>query len=414
MKLSEDMIDKAIAAAFIEVEKQAKELKSALRQQNAHMLGKCQSQRAIWQKKEHDLQTTVNDAKKLLETGSSHEYLRQHTGMTKKFIGLEINKQAEDTTTHDLYQNSLIPEKLYVSTYAHNPIDLGVILFKAVRKLSFQKKLGKFSDTITGIATGSDGKLVVAVHNKSSVEVLKRDSNGQMKHQFNVTPRKKNWYPYGVAVTNARNILVAGIECVEVYSPSGKHERSINTSQCEFFYDNNAVGVTTTTNGHILLGQLHSASCAIDCYLPDGRQCTQMDNGNIKFFLNPWKLAAIGNEYVVVSNLEDKVHVFSFKHGSKHLNSKTYIDIANPTAICYDEKTDSLLVAHKDAEQDAEDGAVIEQYCWRNGAKIATLARGLKDPQDMAFTDDGMLAVADDKEIKFYKATTETLEFMDK
>ena len=402
IKRSEEDIDRAAAMAIRAVEKQAQELKQTLHYENSQMLEKCQKKKTDLNKKAHELQGIVDEARKVTKTRSSHEYLDHHTKITKQFIDLETKRKAEKL--YDVYVTSFrFTEELLVN--------LGTAHTKRVRKIKLRQTYN-FPDAITSIACGS-GLLVVTVQNKETVQVYEQESDKLTKHKFNLAPTKKDWYPYGVAVTNAPNILVVGINYVEVYSISGTHERSIRTYQFEHYYGNNAVGVTTTTNGHILLGQLHSLSFAIDCYFPDGRQCTQM-KGDIEFFLNPWKLAAIGNEYVAVSNLEDKVCVLSFKHGSTNLNLKTHIDIANPTAICYDKETNCLLIAHKDAEQDAEDGAVIEQYCWRNGAKIATLAQGLKDPQDMAFTDDGMLAVTDDKKIQFYKTTIETLDLMDK
>ena len=283
-------------------------------------------------------------------------------------------------------------------------------------------------DNIDTLATGPHGIIAVALENKDVIPVFKVGQDGsQVRHQLNL---RNCGYPLGVAVRSSGKFMVARRRSIDLYSTSGTLEKEVKHNvqnedyTCSFAYTRDS-----NKDEYVFIGEKYDETIMVRKYETKSHKKLEEKTLILQHKVevgctehSPHQITPIiGLRYLAVSNLNSRVLVYklpSTTHPYQHheLSAITaqklvHIDVGNPTALCYDEATDCLLIGRKDAEQDAEDGAVIEQYCWRTGAKIATIARGLKDPRSMAFTPDGMLAVADDKTIKFYRATVDTLDY---
>ena len=88
-------IDRVLAMTIHAAEKNAQELKTKLWENSTRELEKCHKQQGHLQTKAQQLQEIVSDTKKLLKTNSSHEYLRHHKVLAKKFNDLEAENRTK-------------------------------------------------------------------------------------------------------------------------------------------------------------------------------------------------------------------------------------------------------------------------------------------------------------------------------
>ena len=185
---------------------------------------------------------------------------------------------------------------------------------------------------------------------------------------------------------------------IHKYSQSGQYQRVCYTApegaslRC----------ITTMKDGRIIAGD--DVRSVITLHTSDGMTLIKTINTRIK----PYSITAINNTHVAICHGSfNKVYVIDMESGEVTLS----IGIGGwPLSVCYDEKTDCLLIARGRhagqclliAHGRHAGQCVIDQYSLSTGDKIACIAQNIDLPYVMIFTGDGMLGVGVYKTVKLY------------
>ena len=265
-----------------------------------------------------------------------------------------------------------------------------------------------------GIAANQAGSLVVVDYGAKKAEVFSSDKS-KFKSQFylrspsvvyndgsyfNVSNDETLAQPISVAVTSKGKFCVTvDKDQVKIFSPSGRYEST--------FQSNGHHGQITTTPDDTII------TCNDKGYINvhrSGNNSSHIINfmhgsvlGNYQIMetykidpCNIDQVASNGKQIVYTSAEKNKVFAIDFKTGQALWS----LDTVFPLGICYECKSNTLLIAGNSKERGKH---VIEQYCSTTGRLISRLATGLFNPLAMTVTHDNRLLVADVKTVKVYE-----------
>ena len=251
-------------------------------------------------------------------------------------------------------------------------------------KLKLISEFGEFQLAM-GVAVTITGLLAVVDYDARDVSIYHKD-NGNFKRQYSLGSSQYNenvTKPRAVAVTSEGKFFISDFDVVKVFSPDGRYVRSWPKSV-------NAATITTTPDDMIVIGG--SSQKGISVHQSNGEliRTHQADCENIK------GIASNGKQIAFTTGWRGKVYVIDFVTG----RTLWTVDMECPLGICYEQKSNTLLVAGGSLFSGQH---VIQQYCSTTGRLISRLASGLLYPWAMTTTHDNNLVVADENTVKVYQ-----------
>ena len=255
-------------------------------------------------------------------------------------------------------------------------------------KFTLSTEFGTFQKA-QGIAASKTGLIVVCDTPNNTVTVFQKDC-GEYKCQFSLDAPllnvfKKMSKPLAVAVTSEDKFLVSDNGVVKVFSPSGRYERDWKSV--------GASGFARTPDDMIVIG--NRVKQVITVHKCD-EELIRMHQADCKTMQD---IASNGKQITFTTVNPGKVCAIDFVTGQ----TLWTLDMVSPLGICYEQKSNTLLVAHGSREKGNNLGHfVIDQYCSVTGHLISCLASGLRNPIAMTILPDSTLAVADLKSVKIY------------
>ena len=244
-------------------------------------------------------------------------------------------------------------------------------------KLTLVTEFGRFQQSVD-VAVSHVGLLTIVDHMGKDVSVY-RDESGEYERQFGL----KTTRPDSVSVTSEDQFLVSDHGVVKVFSPDGAYERSWDGSV-------SAGRITRTPDDMIVIGSFSQE--VITVHQSNGELIRRH---KVKDCKKMQDLASNGKQIAFTTGDEGKVYVIDFVTGHK----LWVVDMVWPLGICYEQKSDTLLVA---GGSQVAGQCVIQQYSSTTGHLISCLASGLCTPLGMTVTYDSKLVVADNKTVKIY------------
>ena len=267
--------------------------------------------------------------------------------------------------------------------------------------LKFAQKFGDFECAMS-IASSDKDWLVVTDFDGNAVTTFQKQRSGSYKKQKTLNLNTSNPYkPVDVAVTRDGNILVTRQTCIEIYSSSGKHTKTITSKNV----DPELSSVLALSDGTILAGDI--AKSVITEHDPSGKF-----RRTIKLPVKPYNMTSLQDLHIAVSDPEsDIISIIDLNSAQEAFR----IPVPKVQGICYSKATGGILAvrssykSNKRGEERVRPGTgVIEQYCPAKGTWVQDLEEGLHYPSDLCFTPDDMLAVADKNKIVLYDVSWHT------
>ena len=351
-----------------EVEARAQEIMVEVEAQKIEMI---QSIQTIYQQR---VDTLNKDRESWLQKRSSTTRnvsgrMKQHESVIGRIDKLSITQDipAEDMTTLQFNPGS--------GSWNSSWFGELVTSSRRERKLTFVTEFSDFQQA-QDVAVTQTGLVAVVDYMRQNVSIY-RNVSGEYKNQFCIRITR----PMSVAVTSEGKFLVCN-GMVNVFSREGTYEKSWSKS---IFADR----ITTTSDDMIVIGSHNKR--VINVHQSNGAMIRthQADCENII------DIASNGKQIAFTTGCRGKVCVIDFVTGQ----TLWTVDMEYPLGICYEQKSNTLLVAGGSWYQGKN---VIQQYCSTTGRLISRLASGLYGPLAMTTTHDNKLVVADAKTVKIY------------
>ena len=251
-------------------------------------------------------------------------------------------------------------------------------------KLKLISEFGEFKRAL-GVAATRSGLLAVVDYNAKDVSIYRKD-NGDFKHQYGLGSSRSNGNvtsPIAVAVTSDGKFFISDNGVVKVFLPDGTYERSWPKSV-------HASRITTTPDDMIVIGSHKKEVISVHQSNGELIRTHQADCNGIA------DIASNGKQIAFTTGDKGKVCVIDFVTGQ----TLWTVDMVCPRSICYEQKSNTLLVAGGSLFPGQH---VIQQYCSTTGRLISHLASDLYWPWAMTTTHDNKLVVADRKTVKVYQ-----------
>ena len=247
------------------------------------------------------------------------------------------------------------------------------------------KRISEFGEFrwVMGVAATRTGLLAVVNYDARYVSIYHKD-NGNFKRQYRLGSHRNVTRPEAVAATSDGKFFISDDGVVKVFSPDGRYERSWRKSV-------DASRITTTPDDMIVIGD-HKKE-VISVHQSNGKliKTHQADCADIV------DIASNGRQIAfTTTGYRGKVCVIDFVTG----HTLWTVDMEEPRGICYEQKSNTLLVAGGSWYQGEN---VIQQYCSTTGHLISRLASDLYWPCGMTTTHDSKLVVADENTVKVYQ-----------
>ena len=259
-----------------------------------------------------------------------------------------------------------------------------------LRKLALIQEIKDCKKDLSGISVGQDGILAVCSKYHGVIQTYMKDRSSQKyqkKMHFKLPVRA--YGPQDVTLLPNGDHLVARMECIEIYDNTGAYKGDMQTSDEGGSGSFGVVCVTSTPNKTVIAGDKESQQITVQ---------HSTDSKTFKIGKTLDRLAPIMNTQVAIASREVGVCIVDLSTGKPMRN----LSIPKAFAICYDKRTNCLLVGRINEMQQGKNKGVIEQYSCINGEFVARVATGLIHPRAMAFLTDGLLAVADSNIVKIY------------
>ena len=352
------------------------------------------------------IQTTYQQRMETLQQGKQNQSTKgrlspRHPSPTR-YASITADRMKQDTsdvdtndklciTQNDMYSEDMATLRFNPGSGPLNQAWFGeVVLSKRELTLKHVNEFGNFQ-LAQGVTLTQAGLLVVvdavAKAKKGTVTVYEEIS-GIYRQKLclgcSTDPlTKKMTYPLGLAVTPQGEICVTdnGAE-VHVYSPACEYKRSFPVT---------GERIATTPDDIIVISSVGGKH--IRLYQPNGKMVRtyEIDFGHIECIASNGKQIAFTTRHQEPGN----VCVIDFVTGQ----TLWTVDMVQPRGICYEQKSNTLLVAggSKTIGQ-----FLIEQYCSTTGRLISRVASGLYNPLAMTVTQNSKLVVADWKTVKIY------------
>ena len=395
LTIQEVNVDKHVENVIAQLQKEAMIVKFIVREKEQLRIQ--QINKAIARLRDHveEMTDVRNAAQKTVDNMDRHEYVERHDELV-----VDIESLLGNDTTGSINRNPIIgmtrcpyDVPFTVDIIANDLIKVQQCHVELVQEFGSHKGPCDIVSTQNGLAVCD--RLAKELH------LYRQQKNGQYRtlgiHPLSSKNTDKG--SYGMAVCEGR-YLVTRASHIEMYSQKGKYESLLNlprTDKTRKGGDVNANAVTMTPDGKTLViadrdkSTLHTVS-------PTGKIIKTIPIG-----IKPHRLAILPHGHVAASDPKTgKVLVIDINSGA---TIRTF-DIPNIKGMQYHRETDCILVARY--LEDTNEGmpmagtGVIEQYCSMSGRLIACLADGLSCPQNITFTHDNMLAVADYRTIKLF------------
>ncbi len=274
---------------------------------------------------------------------------------------------------------------------------IGTVMTQS-RRLQLVQTFGQFKRA-QSIACSKDGLLAVCDLDDQQIYVYhnqRGEYSLKMKPLLHILDMKQQWRVVNLHICADGSILVARGKFLEVYSTTGMYQKSVHTTVNK---DTKVIinSVTATANGTLFAGDVHRS--LITEHDQNGRVQRSFDTT-----IKPRYITMVKEKHIAMSDCESgKISIIDLSSKKETLQK----DVQEVNGICYDEKSDSVLVVRNvqsGGPQRVKEGTgVIEQYSCQTGNLVSCLAEGLYHPTDLTFTNDGMLAVTDHKNVKIYK-----------
>ncbi|XP_072022278.1 uncharacterized protein [Amphiura filiformis] len=261
------------------------------------------------------------------------------------------------------------------------------------RKLSLIQEIKDCKRDLSGISAGSDGSLAVCSKYHGVIQLYHHDRiNQQYQKKMHFKLPVRAYGPQDVTVLTNGDHLVPEWSVLKFHDKVGTHKGDIQTQAEGSNRSFSVVCVTSTPNKRVIAGDRDLCQITIH---------HSTDLTAFKIGTSPDRLAPILNTQVAIASREKGVCIVDIQSGKPVLN----LSIPKAYAICYDKRTNCLLVGRINEKQQSEKKGVIEQYSCVNGDFVARIASGLIYPRAMAFLTENVLAVADANIVKIYNVT---------
>ena len=375
----EEKIDKFVDENIAQIMMKAQDLKTDLEKagiEKQHRISKVVDRlnRQIG-KAERDYKQAADFVSRCTE----HEYIAQHSQHTENLrkINIEIPEVCENGKAAAVFQKSydlviklgeLVPEEKALEL---TPIQTIVVF--GLCPVAWAPK-----DQLIVVDGESFEKKVWIYHKQQGRYVVHRSwpvdfYSGQ------------KWNPRSLSISADGHIFIANCDSVNVYSPEGG--LSIRELKVPPLPDSASCLDITTDGSFVVVGNCNNTSVTVN-------DQTDTIVRKLETSISPMYITTIHNTHVAISDFyAGKVSVIDIRSGVETLS----INIPWVRGMCYDEKTDSLLVV-------ADGGRAIHQHCYRTGKFVSCVANGLNGACDLALSCEGILAVATKKHrVKLYQ-----------
>ena len=356
----------------------------------------------------HEIKELKSSVQNTVDNCPSHEYVEQHAALVES-VTRELGQDVKAPTDLDP-----VIGKARFQIAASSGVILGTVPQIKKCKLTENQELGIiWCRDNRSVAATIDGFLVVCV-DRGLLCIYRRQLNGEYKKKKSITLSKKVTAksPTCIAVSADGKFLVARGVWLELYSFTGEYEGTFDFKPglsesgkniCKnlrpnwvFIEKDIGLLVGDWVNSNIVHFS-HDGIFMDAIPVPHPIRCiTSMSDGLIA--ASNWR--------------KSKVLIIDIK--SKQTVST--LEIENANAICFHEKSDTLLVGRclkrqEDGNNIDVDGStgVIEQYCLSTGTLVARIFERRDGahsyPQDIILTHDGRLIVADLDVVRVFDIT---------
>ena len=414
VKRQEGTIDQAVALVVAKARTQGDLLKAKIRGRNQPKITECQKQKGALQRQAGDLRKVVTDAKEIMQDCTSHEYIIQHKKLTERLKAIQSQRYAtfvdyspyeidisveqlakkignvdrEESGSSSTTSSSGSSSRQNGTDTSRRSIDV-MPEQKPIRKLTLFTKWDGFHSVACIATSRTSSMLAISEWNRNLVHIYsKQQSRGPYRNQSRLqVPDKCGTGNCSVAIAPDGRFFVTRGKSIHVYSSSGQYRKYFYTTK-----DTDVVDLTclvVTRDGKVLVGDAKRSLITMHA----------LDGGLVKSIptnIEPTSLVAINSKQVAIcSRTDNRACTINLESGKEILS----FEIAAPSTICYDEKSECLL-----AGRNARTG-LIEQYSLSTGQAVACIAHGIANPQAMTFSHDGLLVVGDQQRVTFYKAS---------
>ena len=386
--ITEQEIDKAVAQVVAEATEQGKILKENLHGVSQRQLKMYQTQK---QKLNYDTKALCSitaEAESTMENASPYEYLRKHDSLEDRIKKIHVDGQGKRTETI---------EGAKVFKMVPTPSgQLGELV--CIKNINQIQTIGLGNTGLSYVGEMNIGGMIgtLAVCNRSTtgqrcVSVYHKQESGKYGHRLNL-----NVNGCCVAVAASGKILIATVDSVQVYKPSGQCEHTFYTTKDKDTKGVEIISITSLSDNRIVIGD--GGRKVLTVHMPDGELLKRIYVG---FW--PSSITAMKDAQVALCNMEyGKIYVYDLDTGREVLR----VDVPGVKCVCYDEETGSLMIANVVKEG-------IEQYHMSPWRLIKHFKEVTTHPWAMIFADKNELVVsvradhfdAISKEIYVYRCT---------
>ena len=364
-------------------------------------LQECQQQEKVLRRKASEFQKILADAK-LTEANTRHEFVKQIDILTTKLKILESQQTVPYVKQHPenvKFQTEQLQFQIGRLTLEQTAATARKCNQDIQRKLNLSTELCGFHGKIESVASNSSGSvLTVSENNSNEAHIYCKRRNGQYKRRlsFSVPGDYEKMVDYEtgrtcVAIGGDGRIYVARNREVHRFSPTEENHNVLYT--CKQKSSGYFTSIAVIPDGRIMVS--NSAKSAIMILTPDGKLVQTIQTRCV-----PTSIAVVMETQVAVCcEKEGQIDVVDLDTGQGKLTVS--VRCRNPSTICCDKETDSLLVS---GYSDTQDGVVIEQYSLATGGFIACIVQGLGCFPAMTFAGNDTLVVGDDEVVKIYSA----------
>ena len=266
--------------------------------------------------------------------------------------------------------------------------------FVSSLQLHLSQEIHEF-EKANSIAYAKNGSLLVSEHKRNHVKIYRKQNRQYTPHKV----LKVSKQVLSVGATADSMYLVSTGDGISMFSESGSF-------MSHFIGQEDAVWHLVVAKGNVFGSALGKPLI------------TEFDSSgtpvrSITTEIVPQSFTLIDENTIAVcySNLLPGVDVINCQ--SQHercAKLQRKIDVNVPLSLCFDEKSNSLLVGSGRRSVTKREyfklgSGVIDQYCIETGQLVGRLAEGLYSPCCMKITEDSSLAVADWKSVKLYSLT---------
>ncbi|XP_072020178.1 tripartite motif containing 13-like [Amphiura filiformis] len=313
------------------VKKNIRRLESEVQNASDAKLNEIQTEISRLENQTSTLQAACNVAKQTGES-SDHAYITQHAELMEK-----MKKELTSVKEKDPPQVKLNPGRAwFVKTATTCSAEFGKVV-------ELRQEFGKF-ESATHVASSKDGLLAVSdLKNGKKVTICLKENEVYKKKGFlelNITNTNRL---EGVVFVSDDKLWVARQTVIEVYSSTGKFEKTISTKvNASGIASGPASGVCSlaiTADGSRILAS-DSVRNVITVHDPAGTIIK-----TLKTSIRPCRITVIQNSHVAVSNWQPgKLIVMNMITGAETLN----IGIDMLSALCYDKYSDCVFTGRRE------------------------------------------------------------------